>query len=339
MILKPLVSVIVPIYNMEKYLAQSLDSLVCQTYRNLEIILVNDGSVDSSLKIAKDYECKDKRIVVVSKPNGGLSSARNCGLRHATGEYIGFLDSDDWIAHDYYEKLLSALIKNKADIAYASIVRVTNGCEKPLATHESRALTSFEEMMLYQNNGSVWSKLFKRDLIFRGTDLENLFPEGLHFEDNEFLVKAMYRAKKMVLVPETTYYYRNTPTSIVNNKKYSDKNRNDGLVIAKRIDDYFKKDKAKKEVVVRYLINAELNTSLIFADATYRHDVERILSIKFKENRLFNPVKRQIRLFGFIPVLKVVQGRKRLKYYLFGVQVFSKKVKLPEPVLQFTFTD
>ena len=117
-----MISVIVPVYNAEKYLKKCLDSLVNQSYKDLEIILVNDGSQDGSEKICKDYEEKDSRIILINKNNGGPSSARNLGIEKANGEYLSFIDSDDYLALDFYEKLEKSITKNNADIAFCKYV-------------------------------------------------------------------------------------------------------------------------------------------------------------------------------------------------------------------------
>ena len=112
-----LISVIIPIYNTEQYLSECIESILCQTYKNLEIILINDGSTDSSGKIADVYACKDSRIKVIHKKNEGVSEARNCGINCSSGEWIAFVDSDDTVPEYYFEYLLTKAIKNNADIA------------------------------------------------------------------------------------------------------------------------------------------------------------------------------------------------------------------------------
>lgn len=122
--MNPLISVIVPIYNVEKYLARCVDSIVNQTYKNLEIILVDDGSPDRCPKMCDDYAEKDSRIKVVHKKNGGLSDARNAGMAVATGEYISFIDSDDYVSDDFFECLLDVMNKENSDIAECSVVKL-----------------------------------------------------------------------------------------------------------------------------------------------------------------------------------------------------------------------
>ena len=125
-----LISIIVPVYKVEKYLQECVTSIQNQTYRNLEIILVDDGSPDKSGKLCNEYAKRDSRIKVIHKVNGGLSSARNAGLKIAKGEYIGFVDSDDYIRKNMYEKLLDACIQNKTEIAACNYNYVINGNEK-----------------------------------------------------------------------------------------------------------------------------------------------------------------------------------------------------------------
>ena len=118
-----LISVIVPIYNVEKYLDRCVESIINQTYKNLEIILVDDGSPDNCTQMCDDYAKKDSRIRVVHKENGGLSDARNAGMEVATGEYVSFIDSDDYISLDFYETLFQTMIDNDSDIVECSVVK------------------------------------------------------------------------------------------------------------------------------------------------------------------------------------------------------------------------
>lgn len=117
------ISVIVPVYNVEKYIRQCLESIINQTYKNLEIIIVNDGTRDNSMKIVEEY-LSDERIRVINKENGGISSARNRGIEEATGEYVSFVDSDDWLEIDLYERIVQILEGNKVDIIFLIIIDI-----------------------------------------------------------------------------------------------------------------------------------------------------------------------------------------------------------------------
>lgn len=149
---EPLISVIVPVYNVEKYLDKCVDSIVNQTYKNLEIILVDDGSPDNCPKMCDDWARKDKRIRVIHKKNGGVSSARNLGINNANGECIGFVDSDDWIEKKYIQKLYETLIQEGADIALCGCNRVTGtNIEKINAKGTDEIVDSYQYLLYTLN--------------------------------------------------------------------------------------------------------------------------------------------------------------------------------------------
>lgn len=166
---EPLISVIVPVYNMENHLEKCVDSIVEQTYKNLEIILVDDGSTDSSPMLCDDYAKKDERIRVIHKKNGGQSSARNAGLNSCHGSYIGFVDSDDYIEPIMYESLISAIgtkVRTVAIAAFAvededGIVLHNDNMDKQYETKEQY----LESLLLHKGDVSAWSKLFSKDII------------------------------------------------------------------------------------------------------------------------------------------------------------------------------
>ena len=219
------ISIIIPDYNCEKYVAKCVDSLLRQTLNDIEIILINDGSTDNSLGILKQYN--DNRIKIITKANGGQSSARNVGMEIAKGEYIGFVDSDDWVAPDYYEKLYNTAIKYHADIAMSDFVRI--GVRKykvRLNITEEKVYERIENKIKAANalkEGCVWNKIYKRNI------LSNLrFCEGMFFEDGPFTLRALYACNKLVTVPGTLYFYFQNPLSTVktmDRKKRLDKQK------------------------------------------------------------------------------------------------------------------
>ena len=204
----PLISVIVPIYNVEKYLKKCVDSIIAQTYSNLEIILVDDGSPDSCGAICDEYAEKDSRIKVVHKENGGLSSARNAGLDIATGEYIGFVDSDDYIASNMYENLFLALYGAERAISNCMYVRVTESGDiypsvVPHTEYEIFSSEKFlEELLLHVGDVSVCTKLFLRDVIG-----ELRFAEGVLNEDLLFMVEIIEKIDDVRFVGKVGYHY------------------------------------------------------------------------------------------------------------------------------------
>lgn len=162
-----LVSVVVPIYNVESYLKECVDSILFQTYKNIEVILVDDESPDSCGKMCDDYEKMDTRIKVVHKKNGGLSDARNAGMKVATGDLITFVDSDDYISKDFIEILFEAMLENKSDIAIANMKRTSKRDEKNTSTAWKTSNFKSEDALISMRYGipfgtSACGKLFKR---------------------------------------------------------------------------------------------------------------------------------------------------------------------------------
>lgn len=210
------ISVIVPVYKVEPYLKKCLNSIVKQTYRNLEIILVDDGSPDNCGAICDAYAVKDRRITVIHQKNGGVSSARNAGLAKVSGDWIGWVDSDDWIELDMYEYLLRNALKYRADIAVCSRHEVKEnrltyrGWEEPTLLKREEALKSLLENDLMQNY--CCDKLWRKEL-WQGV----VFPEGKTFEDMAVLHHPFERADLVICLPEPKYNYYQRKGSIVHN--------------------------------------------------------------------------------------------------------------------------
>ena len=209
------ISVIVPMYKCEKTLDRCLTSILEQTYKNFELILVNDASPDSSLLIAKNYAKKDGRIIVIDNPHGGVSNARNTGLEVATGEYIQFVDSDDYIEKNMFEKMLSTLIENDADIAVCAF---DHPCFKNYAGNQVFDFSNIGDRIRYYQTAfatvTPWNKLYKRSVI------QSEFDESIHFaEDELFNLAQLFNAKKIVTIDDVLYNYYVPPkeeTSCIN---------------------------------------------------------------------------------------------------------------------------
>lgn len=212
----PKLSVIVPVYNVEQYIDTCLESLVHQTYESLEIIVVDDGSTDGSLAIVKSYQERYPDLIqVFEKPNGGLSDARNFGLKHAKGTYIAFMDSDDWVALDCYEKLMYKALAKNADIVCTDIVYVYEGRtgEKsggPQKGTIKREYRDFKEAML-----DIFP--MAQNKIWRRVCLEQYgmqFPMGLYYEDLVFFYQLYPLINKVSFVHQPLFYYRQRSGSI-----------------------------------------------------------------------------------------------------------------------------
>lgn len=207
-----LLSVIVPVYNVEKVLKRCVDSILAQDYTPMEVILVDDGSPDKCPQICDEYATKDKRIKVVHKTNGGVSSARNVGLDKAVGEYISFIDSDDSILPNMYSEMIEQLEQNKLDIIECKAQRVKKGVVKHSADKGNLIICNAKEELidcLKNDGGSVWSKIYKKQVI--GTVR---FPEGRVFEDTVAMFKFIANAKVIGFFNKTFYNYYYNYSSI-----------------------------------------------------------------------------------------------------------------------------
>ena len=213
---QPLISVIIPIYNAAPYLERCLDSICNQTYRNLEIILVDDGSTDNSLEICNRYAAKDKRIIAFHQSNKGVSSARNLGLEHATGGLISFVDADDKIDTGTYEKLVSVQQKTNADILWFNIIYVyADGTSRTKAYPQSycNRLLSLEDFFLLaigQEDFFCCNKLFAKQVLNA-----NRFNTTISLsEDTDLLTRIAWNAKTIFYIPENLYYYFQNENSL-----------------------------------------------------------------------------------------------------------------------------
>lgn len=205
-----LISVIVPVYKVEEYLCECLDSIINQTYKNLEIILVDDGSPDNCGKICDDYALKDSRIKVIHQQNGGLSAARNAGLDIAAGDYIGFVDSDDYIDLNMYEELYNSLKANDADIAVCGVKQFGNRSNSFVYGNGYMNGTDLLKSILKEEVQSGFcNKLFKNDLFN-----EIRFPVGQFYEDLQIFYLVAEKVKCVGFTDNTFYYYRSRNNSI-----------------------------------------------------------------------------------------------------------------------------
>ena len=223
--MQPLLSIIVPIYNVEQYLDRCIQSILNQTYQNLEIILVDDGATDCSGAIADSYAAKDKRIKVFHKENGGLSDARNYGLEHITGDYILFIDSDDFIVNIMCERLITVASSNNADIVSCNYYIYRGDDDISIHTmsvqDDKRTFTGMDMLRYYLlktepfDLNVVWNKIFKLDL-FNGVEPVR-FPKGRVQEDNFTIFRLFLNANSIVTVNEPLYYYVQRAGSIMAN--------------------------------------------------------------------------------------------------------------------------
>ena len=278
-----MISVIVPVYNVETYLRICLDSIINQTYKELEIILVNDGSTDNSGAICDEYAQKDKRIKVIHKANGGVSSARNVALKISRGDYVGFVDSDDYLHKDYFLMLYTYIKRNDCDLSICSMKffndieslsfeKFKNSNENKISLNRKQV---FEEMISNKKiYGFLWNKLFKKDLI-------NIpFAENIHFtEDFLFCAQYVQNIKKAIFIDLPLYYYRqNRENSITSNTLKYDNKIFSSLEGQLKIMEIYQKNNIKLTNYFEYII---LNNAL------------NLLG-KYKYNNINNKVQKNI---------------------------------------------
>lgn len=290
MLEEKILSIIVPVYNAEKFLDKCITSLLKQTLSDIEIILVNDGSTDSSLDICYKFEQSDNRVKVYSQSNSGQSKARNVGLANATGKYIAFVDSDDWVDEDYYEKLVEACERNDAEVSCASILRVRKHSQKFRINYTSEKVITEPQAKIdvarVPDMCYVWNKVYRRSFL----DKLNLkFIEGMFFEDVDFVTRAVYFSNKIVTVPGTYYHYWTNGNSTVKTMHKSDKKCRDSLESKKYVLEFFRK-----------------------------HNLT-------SNSRNLIRCKSCVKLFG-LPIMKVYQWDARKKYYLFGFIPILEKI-------------
>lgn len=210
---EPVISIIVPVYNVEKYLCRCIDSILEQTIKNYELILVDDGSTDNSGKICDDYQKKKEQIVVIHKENGGLSSARNAGIDIATGEYFGFVDGDDFIDNDMYEFLYNNIIKEEAEISVCGSFDCYDGKISKILPPYYKVMNQEDAIKSILDGkiagASACNKLYKREIF---NDIR--YPIGKTSEDAFIIIELLMKCNKIVISSKQKYYYFHRENSI-----------------------------------------------------------------------------------------------------------------------------
>lgn len=220
------VSIVVPVYNVETYLRECMDSIVNQTLKEIEIVCVNDGSTDSSLQILQEYERKDSRIKIIDKPNSGYGNTMNIGLQSAQGEYLGIVESDDYIEPDMFKRLYETAVLYEADVVKSDHYVFTTSKGNKKQIYQNICTPNFYNRILnaevcediFDFSMMNWTGIYKRDFIESKHIMHNETP-GASFQDNGFWFQVFCQAKKMLFINEAFYHYRqDNPNSSINNK-------------------------------------------------------------------------------------------------------------------------
>lgn len=279
------VSIIVPVYNMEKYLNKCMDSLVNQTLEDIEIITINDGSKDSSLKILNEYKEKyPNKVVIINQENQGISVARNNGINAATGKYIGFVDSDDYVKTDMFEKLYKKIEKTKSDIVicdYEKYFMNTEEFKYVNVVDYIKYDSLYSDTSIINNiDYSPWNKLFKKELFNKIK-----FPKGLKYEDLNAILKVFLIASKISTVKKSLYLYRINETG---ETKTINKKVIDILDILQDIIDYSKTINVYEEIRVE-LKKLCVNKLFFYLIYSYKlNDKQFVLDFRSKIIKFLN---------------------------------------------------
>ena len=332
------VSIVVPIYKVEKYLRRCVDSIINQTYRNLEIILVDDGSPDKCGQIIDEYKEKDSRIISLHKKNGGLSDARNYGMKYVTGEYIFFLDSDDYIKSETIETLINLSLKYQADIVQGGFYykyenyllyddRYYKEDSDPIILDNKELM--YELIVNERVKNFAWGKLYKTDLI---KDL--LFEKGVLFEDVFWAHNVMSRVKKYVICHKPLTYYVQREDSIVANYSV----RNLDIIKGMKVRHKFIEENYSEFIDESYTLliktmfihyNLLLKNKDKDPEKKYRREIEEYILINY--NKIMKAInankelRRQLLLFKIYPNL----NRVIVIYYKLLRKVHLLKKEMP----------
>ena len=248
----PKVSIIIPVYKVEKYLPACLDSVLAQTFTDWEAICVNDGSPDNCGKILEEYASKEKRIKIITQNNQGVAKARNSALEHAEGKYLCFLDADDELASTFLEKMYHQIDSTDADIVSCDFQRTSISKENSPLSKITLYNSVFDRFLNKKPKiiSAVWGKLFRKSVV------ENVrFPEIKLGEDLPYLYEALYLTKKGVYLPEKLYFYRKRENSVTTSN-FSEKNIIGNIQIATLWHNYFKNKELKSKT--RLLLNKRI---------------------------------------------------------------------------------
>ena len=288
------ISIIVPVYNVELYLERCILSIVGQNASEeyYELIVVNDGSTDRSRDILIKLHKKYPFIKIVDKPNGGLSSARNEGLKYAVADFIFFLDSDDWIASDSLSFLLNWIEKYNADIYLFGINKTDGQKSKPListlATND-KVLKTEDYLCANTLRSSAWQGLFSRELFIQS---ELTFKDGFISEDDDFTVRIFSIAKTVVCNNKIVYYYFQRKGSITKNKNLAKKQIDDKLIMHKELDNYIQNFQGK----MRQGLQRKMNFLAI--------DIIRLLIRNNQDNQTIECALAELKSIGYYPLKK-----------------------------------
>ena len=304
-----LISVIVPVYNVEEFVKKCLDSLVRQSYKNLEIIVIDDGSTDGSGKICDEFAKKEKNIKVFHKKNGGLSDARNFGIKKASGEIIAFVDSDDFVDEEYIGVMYGKMTRKDVDVVVCGYNFV-----KPKKDVLSGKNAAIKLLTKHENIDIVaWNKLYRKSLF---ADNEIWFPKGKKHEDTLTTYKVLSKARKVVYLDEILYFYNERPGSITKTEKIEERLTMRELAAEEAVS-YFKKDSDLEQAAEVSLLLAKY----AFLDRAiggkigkkYGEDASgwiKLNMMKYKNNKYMT---KKLRMYNYLLSMGLYKAFRKIK--------------------------
>jgi len=319
---KPLISIIIPVYQVEQFIENTIKSILVQTFTNFEVLIVNDGTKDNSIVVAKEITKNDTRFIYIEQDNSGLSMARNNAIDIAKGEYISFVDSDDYLDSRHYEYMYNQIIKDDADICVCDIALVREdttyitGRKNKYIVPISGEEAFIDEIQAISILSVAVSKLYKRRLF---DDIR--YPKGLYFEDKGTTYKLFLKSKKVSFVNKELYFYTQRQGSIT--KGLSTKKIDDRIIILRDMKDYLIDrqiySKYEKEYTVCYLLNIPLALATLIA--IYSDDYEK------QQKEFLTRVDKDI--FTYKNILSV---RKTSTKKMLGLLLLKINYKLFKPI-------
>ena len=340
-----LISIVVPVYNVENYLSNCINSILNQKYENIEIIIVDDGSTDNSGNICDNYSKKDKRIKVIHKKNGGLADARNVGIKYATGKYLGFLDSDDYIHPDFYDCLYKLIVNNESDISECQFLRVSvdkmNHVQDILNEENNKLKCNITidsnieslkklygpRLKPYIKKVVVWNKLYKKSLF------DNIvFPIGKLHEDEFTTYKVLYKSRKIVSTNRYLHGYMQTNNSIMR-QEISFKRVMDNLKAYEEAAYFFKNIYNKEfecKVIRRYLENCIELSGKIYKEQSNDKE-QKLVYISEHYDKYYNlyidSIIDNVCDNKEIEIIELLRKVKQDKKYQYIAPIFWKKLE------------
>ena len=329
-----LISVLIPIYNGEKHINKCIESIINQTYKNIEIICINDGSSDNTKEILENFQKKDKRIKIINKKNSGYGSSLNLGIEKAKGNYIAIIESDDNIKNTMFETLLNKMEENDVDIVKANFYKVSNTTKKNTSKYFINKITNinlFPQMLLIQP--SIWSAIYKKEFLTKN-NIKFKETKGASYQDASFHFKTMVLAKNILLLDEPLYYYT------TNNANSSINSKNKAFAIFNEIEEINNLIKDK---------NINKNLLTIKNIFEYKIIIWNFDRIQNKYNKkVFNKALNYFKIYDFKTLIKNKSLTKKDKLYLsilnknkklfYAILILRKQIKSWKTILkQFAF--